>query len=392
MQDQLMILLVSFLSVIAPAALVAYSCKECHVRSWVYLPIGIALQFSFMAIASALLYKVLTFGWLKFAIVTGASTLAVALLLPRMLDGEPKRWHKVYDTRTLLVLFALSVAAQVDNFIILGSQDFLGENGPYFRPPLNSDNQRNTILVNSLLREDGSPFLPGAEHSYQMLWYHLAALFVSLFDARGTYHLVAGSTLFTGVLVFFALFWLCYNLKPVPFLRSRWLLPLAMVIFAAHADIYNLVKSYRTEGVLGFAADGSFVGTELLGFTLKATTLTSPQHTFFVYLLLAYLAGIRWLRESGDKKGVFHWMFLPLIFMTSPVLSLLMLPFFFLWGFAGPSGGGGGTCGARLGCTSPRHLQSGRDTHRFRAGLLRGAARFTTGRRIQICQQLFVVG
>ena len=319
-------------SVFLPAALLVYSEKGYREKLFFYLPLAAVFQLCLIAVLSAVLYKAMDYGWPKYLIVLVASTLLTKMLLKAIGHDPVFAPKRIHGAKALAMLAILSAIAIADNFLILGKQGVFEADTPYFRPPFTSDSQRNLILVNSLIREDGSPFLPGSEHAYQLFWHHAVALFVSLSETGGSYTLVSGATLFTSYMLFFVLFWFIYQLRPALFLRYRLLAAVA-IIFVTHADAYNLFKSFIATGHLGIEADGSYfdLGKTYTHFSIKAVSATAPQHALFLIILAAYLATARRWMDRGWRSGCHRGIFWVLLFIASPVLWLLTIPFYALY-------------------------------------------------------------
>lgn len=286
-------------------------------------------MFFTVSVGAALTFRLLPFGWIKYILVLVGATFAARYLLEAMLPGDRPAAKAVYDNRSLCFIALIALVSILDSFYILGMQGFAQDGVPYFRPPFHSDNERSLILVNSLLREDSSPFLPGAGHGYQMLWLHFSALFVSLLDKADNYQAVMGTIDFTAYTFFFLLFWTLYTLRPVLFRRS-FILFLLVILFVTHADIVNLYMSAAVNGVFAFEADGSLPNRLIRFFSAKAVTQTAPQHTFFLIPLISFLVSRRWWREEGLRTDMHRLFHIAAMMLASPVLAVLVLPFYFL--------------------------------------------------------------
>lgn len=292
------------------------------------VPIGAAVFLLVGAITAAVLYSYVSFGWAKLFIVLTIATVSM-FFTHRIIDRiavSPD--EQIYDLSALYIILGLSALAIADNFFILSQQGFQANQATYFRTPLHSDNERHLILVNAIIRGDGSPFLSGAEHRYQILWHHFAAIFVSvLSDASmpSYYPLVSGIVLFTSYIFFVALFWLAYLMRPTLF-RGYWVF-VVFVLVAMHADIYNFITS-SLAGYPGIEADASIPMPYFRNFSAKLAALTAPQHVLFLIVLILYLA-FRHLAHtlaSGTSMNRSD-ILVPMMGVTSPVLTVFYLPF-----------------------------------------------------------------
>ena len=184
------------------------------------IPLGLTLMFFFLHTVSAVVYQAIGFGWAKYLFVLGASSLAMYFSLAqyrRAVDIEPQP----HDGRVLLVILVLAFIMVLDNFYVGIREGYFQGVEPYLRSAFTSDMTRTVILTNALVREDGSPFMPGTDHLYQLFWHHGAALFVSLFPQGDSYALVYGYTLVTAYLFYVVLLWTLYALRPSLFLNYR---------------------------------------------------------------------------------------------------------------------------------------------------------------------------
>jgi hypothetical protein len=341
--------LLSVASIIVPVLALAYSREQYRSRLFLYVPIGITFQFVTIGIVAAAVHGVIEYGWIKYFIVVAASTLIVDRLLQFIEREKVVFSTKIYNHRAIWIILALSLLAIADSFWIGGIAGY-HDDSFYFRPPFQSDPHRNVFLVNALIRHDDSPFLPGAPICYQLLWYHVCALFVSLFRADTNYSLTMGVGLATSYFLFFTVLWAIYSIRPTLFLRYRTAIPLLVIIFS-HADIFNFLYGLF-QGVgpcLAVDSDCNF-GFEKFGFdhhSLKFASLVSPQHLLFGMALATYVGGMRYrglrspspsplVRPSwGPLQRINRTVALPffvktswtMMFLISPVLSLLLFPF-----------------------------------------------------------------
>lgn len=357
MPDLFLTFLAVILTVAAPVLGLVYGRPDYRARAFVYVPIGITFQFITIGIVAALLYQPLGYGLPKFLLVVLISTLFVAYLFEKIRHNQLRFSSRVHTHRVLWILFLLALIGTLDNFLVAGLEGYhAGE--IYFRPPFNSDPQRNVFLVNALIRHDGSPFLPGATILYQTLWYHFGALFVSLFNAQTNFGLVLGVAVATSYFFFFIVLWAIYSTRPSLILRYWLAVPLLIIIFS-HADVYYFLKGLLATGHPCIVADGScdvLLGPErhFEPFSLKNAALISPQHVFFVMGLIVYLSGSRYrlfylpsqaLARNPPLSSIHHGhidtaapihsrVLLVMMFLASPILSALVLPFFIFYDFA----------------------------------------------------------
>lgn len=353
MTDLLYIFFAVFLSVMVPVIGLVYANKAYRPLAFVYVPIGIAFQFLAMGLVAALLYQPLEFGWVKFALVIFLSTLFVAFILERIHRRSLFIPTEVHASRLLAVIFAIALVGILDSIVIASFQGY-HDGMVYFRPPFNSDPQRNVFLINALIRHDGSPFFPGAGMLYQLFWYHLAAVFVSLSKSPNHYGLAMGVAVATSYFLFVVILWSVYSARPL-LGRAVFAIPLLIILFS-HADIYFFIKGLIFSGAPCIVADAScdiLLGPERLyePFSIKNASLVSPQHALFALGLAAFLGGSCYrpfkmfsqvlLEDSRPyvlsefrrnvASPVFGAALLIMMFLVSPILSAFILPFFILF-------------------------------------------------------------
>ncbi len=277
------------------------------------------------SVFTSLLFNALSFGWTKYAIVITCSSMLVYFALRWFHMNHVFVNRRILDGRVLLVISILAFIANADNFIILSKQGLFDIEPPYFRPGLVSDPVRNVIIVNALIRGDGSPFLPGSEFSYQLLWYQFAALFAAPFATAQNFRLVSGVTMMQGYLLFFYLFWAVSIMRPGLVLRYRSaVFAFVAVIIAAHADSYN----YFIRGCI--EADGSCGPTGyryfVRNFSTELATLASPQHVFFLIPLVIFYATNRLLQDRHRTAPTHRITLFTAMFLSSPIMSAFFLP------------------------------------------------------------------
>lgn len=319
--------IISFLSVSLPPLLLVFLKRGLREKAFLYIPFGIVLNFGFIGVLSALFYRFLEFGLFKYVLILGLSALCVYLIMSHVEKRKLFPWKSIYDGK-LLLLFALFALISVsDNFIILNKQGWSLEDGSsFFRAPFNTDSQRNIIIVNSLIRRGGSPFLPHTDFSYQMFWYHPTAVFLSLWDGAANYGSVQGVSLTTGLTVYFVLFWMLYVFRPAFFLRFKLSL-LLFIVIVTHADIFHFLVSLIFYKRMAIGADGSFSNAFFRNFSIKLTTLTAPQHASFLVFLSLFLVISDWQKREKVSLWVVGALFLSLCLMSSPVLFIFIFPF-----------------------------------------------------------------
>jgi hypothetical protein len=326
-------MLVSFLfslgTIILPVLALVYFHKGFKRKAFIFLPMSIILNYALIGVSSALSFKYIDFGWLKYICVISVSLFFVYLILRYFNVTNLLSFKECYDLKWILFFACVALMAIVANFYVLNKQGFNFDNpqNSYFRNPFHSDNQRNVIIVNALIRGDGSPFLPGTELAYQVFWHHSTALFVSLMEAPSNYRFVQGVTLATGFILFFVVFWMLYLLRPEFFSNIR-ISVLFLIIFITHTDIFHLLYSFFFTRGLGTEADGGCRVILFRSFSLNITTLTAPQHTLFLIFLTLYLV----IFERRKKTHPCYWihsLVFCLCFTASPILSILFFPFFF---------------------------------------------------------------
>jgi len=331
MADLILVFLLSALTVFLPVVLLVYVGGRLRSGALRYIPLGVVSQLFFLSLVAAAIYPFIGFGWLKYVTCVLAATLLTGLALHAIDKSGLLDPAEAGPPRFLVVFALIAFIAVLDGFYILASQGFVGDHPAYFRAPFHSDNQRNLILINSLIRGEGSPFLPGAQHAYQMFWYHGAAVLVSLFDAASGYGFVSGYTLFTAYLFYFILFWSLHVLRPDVFQRYWVLIPL-VIVFVAHTEIYNMVWSWLQTGQFALEADGSFANRLYRSFSIKGATLTAPQHIAFLTIFVASLASFRLVAANKQRAVLWYKAGCSLMgFMVSPLLWAMSFPCYFIY-------------------------------------------------------------
>lgn len=324
------VFLLAVATIFVPVLGLGYFNRQYRNRLLHYLPLGAALMFLFLHTTSAVFYKVVDFGWLKFLLVVGLATIAVQFLL-KLHTNVLAIQHQQDDKRALGIIFILALLAISDNFYVLAREGYFNGDMPYLRLAFVSDMTRNLILTNALVREDGSPFMPWSEHNYQMFWFHGAALFSSLFSAEDKLGLVYGYSLSTAYLFYVVLFWALYALRPSLFLSFRFLV-IIVLIMLPHAEIYNMVKSYLKDGLVLIAADGGYTGKSAYSdYDIRAAVLTSPQHVSYLIFFIIYFAITTVYQTSIRLYALcYSGIIIVAAFIASPILWLLSFPLYFI--------------------------------------------------------------
>jgi len=260
-------------------------------------------------------HGLLGYGWPLYLLSQVVSLLAVRLTLHSSIRFRMRS----VSSRRLLLFFILALIACADLAAIFQKNGWgVAGEGVYFRPPLQSDNERNSVVIEALRRHGGSPFLPAGPFSYQLFWHHWAAGLLFPFEATTLFAPVSGATLATAVFFFFLLFGALHISRPGVF-RRKWVLLGIVFLLAVHADLFQLVWTYLSKRQLGIELDWSAEHGFFRNFTLKAAALTSPQHAFFFGLTAIFLS-VRSIHRHVLAVGAY---------LCSPVLALLFyVPFF----------------------------------------------------------------
>ena len=316
------------ITVVVPVLAMLYFSPTLRARAFFLGPIGIAL-FTFMsAVSAALMYSYVPFGPEKIITVATISTVVTYLMLRKMVESIKMPNVGNHNFPVFLIILGLAGLAITDIFFILSQQGFHSDSTTYFRTPLQSDNERHLILVNAIIRGDGSPFFPGAEHRYQILWHHYAALIVQLLSNPTIptyYHLVSGVILFTSYVLFITLFWFAYLIRPKLFRSYAWII-IIFTLVAMHADVFNFLLSWLIDGSPGIEADYSVSKPIYRNFSPKLAGLTAPQHAFFLIALTLYL-GLKQTTKRSLPEAPQVYVLIPVMIIISPILAALFLPF-----------------------------------------------------------------
>lgn len=285
------------------------------------LPLAIILQFLWAGVLACAAYRRIPFGWGKYFFVFGGG----ALLVYALLRARPPKAPRAFENRRLLGWLAvLALVATVDVLLIFARQGWGFDDGSlvshattYFRAPFNSDNERNVIILNALVRHTGSPLLPQSSFTYQLFWYHLVAPIHALFDGLTLFQVAQGITYVNAVIFFFCLFWGISRVRPRWFLKPGRALLVALFV-GAHADLFHFAASVVLSGTPGIEADWSRPPLFFRNFSLKMLALTSPQHLTFLLFALGYLLTRGTLLFVGA-------------FLTNPLMAIILFPM--IWGY-----------------------------------------------------------
>lgn len=318
-----------FICVGLPISVMLYLVPDLRTRAFFVVPVGTALFLFVCGASAALLYPYVPYGPSKLVmVIIIAATVTYAVI--RKINGvftSPNA--QIHHRRLLYLILGLSALAITDIFFILGQQGFHIGDTTYFRTPLQSDNERHLILVNAIIRGDGSPFLPGAAHRYQILWHHFAALIVSVMTnpaMPSNYPLVSGVILFTSYVMFVGLFWLVCLVRP-QFFQGYTRIFILFALVALHADIFNFSMSWFMNGYFGIEADYSVPEPIFRNFSPKLAALTAPQHALFVVALTVYLASKQAPMTAMPAASKLTDALIPIMVIVSPVMAGLFLPF-----------------------------------------------------------------
>jgi len=254
------------------------------------------------------------YGWTLYLIAQLASLVVVGFSIHRF----PVSLRPVAGRR-LVWFFVIALILCVDLMVIFQRNGWgSASEVAYFRPPLQSDNQRNVVVIEALRRHGGSPFLPSAPFTYQLFWHQLAAGLLFPFQGTTLLSAVSGATLATGVFFYFLLLGALFVSRPA-LVRKRWVLTTLALLVAVHSDVFQMVSTWLTSGKLGIEVDWSAQHGFFRNFSAKAVALTSPQHAFFFGLASLFLCV-----RSGHR-----YVLCLLCYLCSPILSLLFYgPYF----------------------------------------------------------------
>lgn len=286
---------------------------------WVTLSAVIAFQ----ALFAAFFHERIPFGWMKFLLVVALS------FFPALVFISGKRRSRLPGRLWKWGALGFGLFLLVENFAILGSQGWepLLRAETYFRPPFANDGERHVILVESLLRGNAAPFIPGTTLTYQLLWHHLVAVVAGLFQGPTHYPVVQGAllaTLLVGSLVFL---WSLTEIFPRAFLRP-WAWFVALLAYL-HTDLFHIARSLIQDGRWAFEADWSASDNFYRYFSLNLVSLTAPQHQLFFLWLCVFLALVRREKNSlyWSPKTLFFFM---LCWISSSLLAVFFFPFYFV--------------------------------------------------------------
>lgn len=244
----------------------------------------------------------------------------VSLCLVRLTLREPKLQLRPVANQRLVVFFVLALVASADLFVILQRNGWgVAGESVYFRPPLQSDNERNAVVIEALRRQGGSPFLPASRFAYQLYWHYLAGGLLFPFQSPTIFSAVSGATLATAVFFYFLCLGMLHVARPGLF-RRRWVLFGMLFFLSVHADLFQMLWSWVTRHELGIEFDWSAQHGFYRNFSLKAATLTSPQHAFVFGLTCVFLSVKSWQR----------YLLVIGSYVCSPVLALLFYGPYFL--------------------------------------------------------------
>jgi hypothetical protein len=229
-----------------------------------------------------------------------------------------------------LGILALAILSVADLAIIFGHQGWETEGGTnYFRNPMNTDGERNVVLVRALERGTGSPFIPNSDLSYAYFWHNLAALILAPVMREITFPDVMGVTLATAV-AFFIMIYVAV-LKERPSLARSW--PLAAAVFivtSTHADIYHVLGGMMSGQSPGMQAYDVAPVSYFKTFSPKLLAMTSPQHATFMILLLAvYLLKYGRLKPAAPMGRVSEAILVSSGVAASPVLAGMAFSLFY---------------------------------------------------------------
>ncbi len=297
------------------------------------VPAGLLVHGFLLGTLSAILHPALAPHWQKLVLVEAVAVLGTWAALRFVVEPRLRGLkHPAFSAKALLLCGLGAALATADLVAIFSGQGFAFEKGKlfhagetYFRPPMNNDLTRHTVIVNSLLRKaESTPFLPNSKYSYQLYWHHFAALSVGpladWWQPEANYPLVMGHVTAVALLFFFMLLWGMHARRPALF-ESRWFAVAMTVLVLAHADVIHLIATLATTGSLGIEADWSGSNKPYRNFSAKLMGLTAPQHALFFFFFLGFLERRRWMRDPSAKT-----VFAIPCFVASPVLSLFVFP------------------------------------------------------------------
>ena len=310
--------------------------QPCRSRILFFFFMAIPLQILVAGVLASACYEVLPWGWGKSIFVYGGATVIVSVFLRAVAPYLEWKRDFLFPPRLMIGIGALTLLCCADLWFIFGKNGWGFDDGSlvthtstYFRAPLNSDNERNTILMNALIRGTDSPLLPYSKMSYQLFWFHLFAPLVSLYQGVTLYQVTQGIALANALIFFFLLWTAILWLRPSFILRKKEAL-LTVLLLSAHADLYYLLASYFEFGRAGIEADWSMVPSFFRNFSLKMLALTSPQHLMALLFALAYLVLPEIVLRPKKIVPILRGVFLIGGILVSPVMATMIFPL--IWG------------------------------------------------------------
>jgi hypothetical protein len=324
--------LVSLIYLLIPAGLSLLVVR----RSWrfvsLHFPIALAVHMGLAGLIGLLVYRLFGLGDVQsFAVLALALGGAVAILRGAFSHGEGRQCHKDVGTRfpiwVPLGILAAAFLSVADLAIIFGEQGWEIDGGTnYFRNPLNTDNERNVVLVRALERGTASPFIPNSDLIYAYSWHNLAALILTPFVHEITFPDVMGVTLATAVAFFIMIY--ATVLSERPSLARNWPWAAAVFIIAStHADIYHVLGELVDSQLLGVRASDAAALGYFKTFSPKMLAMTAPQHATFMILLLAvYLLNYGRLKSTTSMRSVSEIILVSAGVATSPILAGIAFP------------------------------------------------------------------
>ena len=155
-----------FLSMVLPVAFLVFFDARLRAKAIFLFPIGVTLQVGFFGTLAMLSYKLFGYGWPKYWGLMGLSTLLVYLVLNWVSQADLIRARRFQSAKLIALIAVLAFVSILDNIFILDRNGWnfeegsiFGSHATYFRAPLNGDMERNTVVINALLRKAGPPFL-----------------------------------------------------------------------------------------------------------------------------------------------------------------------------------------------------------------------------------------
>ncbi len=305
-------------------------------RSWrfvsLHFPLALAINLALAGSFGLLINRLFGLGEVQsFAVLALAFGCTAVIVRGTFGPGERRQSQKDAGARfpvwVPLAILALAILSVADLAIIFGQQGWETEGGTnYFRNPMNTDGERNVVLVRALERGTASPFIPNSELIYAYFWHNLAALILTPVVREITFPDVMGVTLATAVAFFIMIY--AAVLKERPSLVRNWPLAAAVFIIAStHADIYHVLGGMVTSQSLGMQADNSTPLTYFKTFSPKILAMTSPQHaTFMILLLGVYFLKYGRLKPAAPMRTVSEAILVSGGVAASPVLAGIAFP------------------------------------------------------------------